>query len=94
MSSTLWSGPPHPPRVSVFGLLHALVRYVSVLSHRFLLILLLFQVMTDPDAPSPSEPSMREWVHWSVRSPLFHMYIVFRLFRSYRVILTVINLPI
>ncbi|OMO68071.1 Phosphatidylethanolamine-binding protein PEBP [Corchorus capsularis] len=21
-------------------------------------------VMTDPDAPSPSEPSMREWVHW------------------------------
>lgn len=24
------------------------------------------QVMTDPDAPSPSEPSMREWVHWSV----------------------------
>lgn len=22
--------------------------------------------MTDPDAPSPSEPSMREWVHWSV----------------------------
>ncbi|KDP41127.1 hypothetical protein JCGZ_03618 [Jatropha curcas] len=23
-------------------------------------------VMTDPDAPSPSEPSMREWVHWVV----------------------------
>ncbi|KAL6281672.1 hypothetical protein ACE6H2_018553 [Prunus campanulata] len=23
-------------------------------------------VMTDPDAPSPSEPSMREWVHWIV----------------------------
>lgn len=23
------------------------------------------QVLTDPDAPSPSEPSMREWVHWS-----------------------------
>ncbi|XP_021912028.1 protein MOTHER of FT and TFL1 [Carica papaya] len=22
--------------------------------------------MTDPDAPSPSEPSMREWVHWVV----------------------------
>eukprot|EP01018_Ginkgo_biloba_P005044 Gb_13113 [translate_table: standard] len=21
-------------------------------------------VMTDPDAPSPSEPNMREWVHW------------------------------
>nr|ACU14433.1 unknown [Glycine max] len=21
-------------------------------------------VMTDPDAPSPSEPSMREWIHW------------------------------
>ncbi|KAL8042489.1 hypothetical protein ABFX02_09G054500 [Erythranthe guttata] len=23
-------------------------------------------VMTDPDAPSPSEPNMREWVHWIV----------------------------
>nr|QVX19910.1 mother of FT [Adiantum raddianum] len=23
-------------------------------------------VMVDPDAPSPSEPSMREWVHWIV----------------------------
>ncbi|KAK4750814.1 hypothetical protein SAY87_004296 [Trapa incisa] len=25
-------------------------------------------VMTDPDAPSPSEPTMREWVHWYVAS--------------------------
>ncbi|KQK06691.1 protein MOTHER of FT and TFL1 homolog 1 [Brachypodium distachyon] len=23
-------------------------------------------VMIDPDAPSPSEPSMREWLHWLV----------------------------
>ncbi|EPS72123.1 hypothetical protein M569_02638, partial [Genlisea aurea] len=23
-------------------------------------------VMTDPDAPSPSEPALREWVHWIV----------------------------
>ncbi|XP_039143837.1 protein MOTHER of FT and TFL1 homolog 1 [Dioscorea cayenensis subsp. rotundata] len=23
-------------------------------------------VMTDPDAPSPSDPTMREWVHWVV----------------------------
>ncbi|RLN11531.1 hypothetical protein C2845_PM09G10090 [Panicum miliaceum] len=23
-------------------------------------------IMTDPDAPSPSEPSMREWLHWLV----------------------------
>nr|UUW44839.1 flowering locus T/terminal flower 1_2 [Equisetum bogotense] len=23
-------------------------------------------VMIDPDAPSPSEPSMREWIHWIV----------------------------
>ncbi|XP_068643940.1 protein MOTHER of FT and TFL1 [Aristolochia californica] len=23
-------------------------------------------VMTDPDAPSPSEPTLREWVHWIV----------------------------
>jgi hypothetical protein len=22
------------------------------------------QVMTDPDAPSPSEPTMRELLHW------------------------------
>ncbi|KAK6925488.1 Phosphatidylethanolamine-binding protein [Dillenia turbinata] len=26
-------------------------------------------VMTDPDAPSPSEPSMREWVHWLIEQP-------------------------
>uniref|UniRef100_A0ACD5ZVW8 Uncharacterized protein n=1 Tax=Avena sativa TaxID=4498 RepID=A0ACD5ZVW8_AVESA len=23
-------------------------------------------VMTDPDAPSPSEPTMKEWLHWLV----------------------------
>nr|ANS56349.1 MFT-like protein [Sciadopitys verticillata] len=23
-------------------------------------------VMTDPDAPSPSEPNLREWIHWLV----------------------------
>ncbi|KAM1242624.1 hypothetical protein ACFX2G_034960 [Malus domestica] len=23
-------------------------------------------VMTDPDAPSPSEPNMKEWIHWIV----------------------------
>ncbi|KAJ4846892.1 hypothetical protein Tsubulata_045744 [Turnera subulata] len=23
-------------------------------------------IMTDPDAPSPSEPTMREWIHWLV----------------------------
>ncbi|KAG1366211.1 protein MOTHER of FT and TFL1 [Cocos nucifera] len=23
-------------------------------------------VMTDPDAPSPSDPTMREWLHWVV----------------------------
>ncbi|XP_073396196.1 protein MOTHER of FT and TFL1 isoform X2 [Physcomitrium patens] len=23
-------------------------------------------IMTDPDAPSPSEPSLREWLHWIV----------------------------
>ncbi|KAJ4977411.1 hypothetical protein NE237_002517 [Protea cynaroides] len=23
-------------------------------------------IMTDPDAPSPSEPTMREWLHWIV----------------------------
>ncbi|GAB2301130.1 hypothetical protein Dimus_035163 [Dionaea muscipula] len=24
-------------------------------------------VMTDPDAPSPSEPRLREWLHWQKR---------------------------
>ncbi|KAF3332728.1 protein MOTHER of FT and TF 1-like protein [Carex littledalei] len=23
-------------------------------------------VMTDPDAPSPSDPTMKEWLHWLV----------------------------
>lgn len=32
------------------------------------------QVMTDPDAPSPSEPIMREWVHWFVTWPLLYMH--------------------
>lgn len=22
--------------------------------------------MTDPDAPSPSDPTMKEWLHWYV----------------------------
>ncbi|XP_057519789.1 protein MOTHER of FT and TFL1 isoform X1 [Amaranthus tricolor] len=39
-----------PPRLSIGG--HPDVFYTLV--------------MTDPDAPSPSEPSMREWVHWIV----------------------------
>ncbi|KAL0415752.1 UNVERIFIED_CONTAM: protein MOTHER of FT and TFL1 [Sesamum latifolium] len=39
-----------PPRVTITG--HANELYTLV--------------MTDPDAPSPSEPSMREWVHWIV----------------------------
>lgn len=32
--------------------------------------------MTDPDAPSPSEPSMREWVHWLVYKLI--IYILFK----------------
>ncbi|XAR68389.1 hypothetical protein NMG60_11003490 [Bertholletia excelsa] len=36
---------------------------ISILAHSHELFTL---VMTDPDAPSPSEPSMREWVHWIV----------------------------
>lgn len=39
-----------PPRVVIGG--HPDVLYTLV--------------MTDPDAPSPSEPSLREWVHWIV----------------------------
>ena len=33
--------------------------------------------MTDPDAPSPSEPSMREWVHWSVSVSAFMVFFFF-----------------
>ncbi|KAK9195762.1 hypothetical protein WN943_003887 [Citrus x changshan-huyou] len=29
-------------------------------------LLQLFQVMVDPDAPSPSDPSLREYLHWLV----------------------------
>ncbi|GJX09870.1 FT like protein [Tanacetum coccineum] len=28
--------------------------------------ILLFQVMVDPDAPSPSDPNLREYLHWLV----------------------------
>ncbi|CAL5442378.1 unnamed protein product [Camellia sinensis] len=40
----------NPPRVTITG--HSPDLYTLV--------------MTDPDAPSPSEPAMREWVHWIV----------------------------
>ncbi|KAK2994984.1 hypothetical protein RJ640_015414 [Escallonia rubra] len=39
-----------PPRVTIYGDPHQLYTLV----------------MTDPDAPSPSEPSLRELVHWVV----------------------------
>ncbi|KAG8651641.1 protein MOTHER of FT and TFL1 isoform X2 [Manihot esculenta] len=39
-----------PPQLTISGLPHDLYTLV----------------MTDPDAPSPSEPTMREWVHWIV----------------------------
>ncbi|XP_020089057.1 protein MOTHER of FT and TFL1 homolog 1-like [Ananas comosus] len=32
----------------------------------FFVVILLVVIMTDPDAPSPSEPTMREWIHWMV----------------------------
>ncbi|KAK9278945.1 hypothetical protein L1049_028527 [Liquidambar formosana] len=38
----------NPPKVNISG--HSYELYTLV--------------MTDPDAPSPSEPSMREWLHW------------------------------
>ncbi|GLU12931.1 hypothetical protein SLE2022_295860 [Rubroshorea leprosula] len=40
----------NPPKVVISGQSHDLYTLV----------------MTDPDAPSPSEPTMREWVHWIV----------------------------
>ncbi|GFS32347.1 PEBP (phosphatidylethanolamine-binding protein) family protein [Actinidia rufa] len=40
----------NPPRVTISG--HPQQLYTLV--------------MTDPDAPSPSEPSLREWAHWIV----------------------------
>ncbi|RRT67535.1 hypothetical protein B296_00034040 [Ensete ventricosum] len=68
----------NPPSVQIAGRqsdLYTLVRE----AYFFLLSLLEFkskkglqgsslcvQVMTDPDAPSPSDPTMREWLHWMV----------------------------
>ncbi|XP_028787024.1 protein MOTHER of FT and TFL1 [Neltuma alba] len=40
----------NPPKITLGGNAHELYTLV----------------MTDPDAPSPSEPSMREWIHWIV----------------------------
>lgn len=28
------------------------------------------QIMVDPDAPSPSEPALREYLHWYEHLPL------------------------
>ncbi|PPD82516.1 hypothetical protein GOBAR_DD20569 [Gossypium barbadense] len=45
--------------------------HVQILGHPFssnlyTLVFDSFQVMVDPDAPSPSEPRLREWLHWIV----------------------------
>ncbi|KAK2977096.1 hypothetical protein RJ640_017620, partial [Escallonia rubra] len=32
----------------------------------YTLVCLHMHVMVDPDAPSPSEPTLREWLHWMV----------------------------
>ncbi|OEL29790.1 Protein MOTHER of FT and TFL1-like protein 1 [Dichanthelium oligosanthes] len=51
------------PTVQIVGRANDLFTLVSiVLIHHNLFD----QLMTDPDAPSPSEPSMREWLHWLV----------------------------
>lgn len=41
------------------------------------------QVMVDPDAPSPSEPNLREYLHWYVfcsKSFRLHFFLFFPLF--------------
>ncbi|RWW19838.1 hypothetical protein BHE74_00025811 [Ensete ventricosum] len=68
----------NPPSVQIAGRQSDLYTLVSE-AYFFLLSLLEFkskkglqgsslcvQVMTDPDAPSPSDPTMREWLHWMV----------------------------
>ncbi|THU62990.1 hypothetical protein C4D60_Mb01t10980 [Musa balbisiana] len=48
----------NPPTVQIAGQqsdLYTLVRGDYIV---------LVPVMTDPDAPSPSDPTMREWLHW------------------------------
>lgn len=32
----------------------------------FFVTVIWYKVMVDPDAPSPSEPTLREWLHWYV----------------------------
>ncbi|CAL9114134.1 unnamed protein product [Musa textilis] len=51
----------NPPTVQFAGQqsdLYTLVRGDSIFS--------CVKVMTDPDAPCPSDPTMREWLHWMV----------------------------
>jgi hypothetical protein len=48
----------------------ALAPNIEVADHNADNVNLFTLIMTDPDAPSPSEPSMREWVHWYVPSSL------------------------
>lgn len=48
-------------------LLGCCARFLQMIIHISNKLMIWFlQVMTDPDAPSPSEPRMREWVHWYV----------------------------
>ena len=60
------SGHPDEFYTLVFSLSLCLVLTELILQVDSIIILFkwIMQVMTDPDAPSPSEPSMREWVHW------------------------------
>lgn len=46
------------------GLLLMLEVHYVVIIQTYVYDVGLLQIMTDPDAPSPSEPSLREWVHW------------------------------
>jgi len=55
-----------PISLRVLLLLDGLLKnyYAMVLLTAARAVFIRDQVMTDPDAPSPSEPSMREWLHW------------------------------
>lgn len=42
------------------------------------------KIMTDPDAPSPSDPYLREHLHWFVSSSTFFFLFVHTAFKTFR----------
>lgn len=42
---------------------------------QFLIMFLIMQVMTDPDVPGPSDPYLREHLHWYIIYQILYIYI-------------------